>query len=164
VKSPVSVWFNVICILLLICVQAKASGNRAQSAVNSIEKALENYQVFKVEIVHVPEYVESRTQFDTKGLEDRFFYKVTIADIRGNPYRADLIAAVKSMTADGRQTSVDLRWGIIFYNEDGTRVGAIYFDRSGRHGAVNDEPVNFNGIWSNSLLAWLKDNFGNCLR
>ena len=164
VKSALSVWFNVLCTLLLICVQTQASDNRAQSAVNSIEKALESYQVFKVEIVQVPEYVESRTQFDSKGLEDRFYYKVTIADIRGNPYRADLIAAVKSVTADSRPTSVDLRWGILFYNEDGTRIGAVFFDSSGRHGAVNDEPVNFNGILSNSLFAWLKDNFGNCLR
>jgi hypothetical protein len=163
-KSRLTIWFSVTCTLLLVCVQTQATDNRAQSAVNSIGKALESYQVFKVEIVQVPGYVEARTQFDSKGLEDRFYYKVTIADIRTNPYRADLIAAIKSTTADSRQTSVDLRWGVIFYNEDGTRVGAIFFDSSGRHGAVNDEPVNFNGIWSNSLFAWLKDNFGNCLR
>lgn len=163
-KSRALIWFMVICVLLLICVQAKAGGDQAQSAVNSIENALENYQVFKVEIVQVPGYVESRIQFDPKGLQDRFYYKVTINDIRVTPYRADLISAVKSMTAQSREASVDLRWGIVFYKEDGTRAGAIYFDNGGRHGAVNDEPVNFNGIWSNSLFDWLKNNFGNCLR
>jgi hypothetical protein len=154
----------VIYVFLPVCVQADAGGNQAQSVVSGIGKALENYQVFKVEIVLVPGYVESRTRFDSKGLEDHFFYKVTIADIRGNPYRASLVAAMKSTTAQGRETPVDLRWGIIFYSEDGTKAGAIYFDSGGRHGAVNDVPVNFNGIWSNSLFDWLSNNFGNCLR
>jgi hypothetical protein len=59
----------VICVLSLVCVQAKAGGDPAQAAVDSIEKALENYEVFKVKIVHVPDYVESRIRFDPKGLE-----------------------------------------------------------------------------------------------
>lgn len=163
-KSRALVWFTVVCMLLLVCVEAKAGGDQAQSVVNAIEKALENYQVFKVEIVQVPGYVESPIRIDSKRLEDHFVYKVTIGDIRGNPYRTDLVAALKSLTTESRETPVDLRWGLIFYNEDGTRAGSIYFDRSGRHGAVNDEPMNFDGIWSNSLFNWLKDNFGSCLR
>ena len=39
----------------------------------------------------------------------------------------------------------DLRWGVVFYSlaEKEKRLGAIYFDRTGRSGALNDLPVSF---------------------
>jgi len=49
----------------------------------------------------------------------------------------------------------DLRWGMIFFGADEARIASVYFDASGRHGAVDDLSVSFKG----DLIRWLDSNF-----
>lgn len=58
--------------------------------------------------------------------------------------------------ADG----ADLRWGVIFQSAAGSdRLGAIYFDRTGRKGAIGSIPVAFGS----EFFARLKAALSPCL-
>ena len=62
-------------------------------------------------------------------LEEQFYYKVTIHEMRGGAYENSLIEAAKSIAVQPGTEMADLRWGVIFYGVDDGRVGALYFDR-----------------------------------
>ncbi len=132
----------------------------AQSQVDILAAKLEGYEIARIEIFEIPAEVLTRIAITPEALERQFHYKLTIRDIRGGAYQTNLIEATKSIVVQPGSEMADVRWGIVFYGLDETRVAALYFDKWGGNGAVDSTPVSFKG----DLFKWLDGNFSGCFR
>lgn len=154
-----------VCLLLLLTPVAaytqekRVNGDApAQLEVNTIVTKLDKDEIGRVEILNIPAQILTRTRITPQLLERQFSYKFTIRDLRGEAHQKRLMAATKSVVVQANPEMPDIRWGVIFYNVDDVRVGSIYFDKSGRKGAVNSTAVSFKG----DLFQWLNENFSKC--
>jgi hypothetical protein len=132
----------------------------AQSKVDALAKKLASSEVEKVEILQIPARILTRTRITPEMLERQFHYKLIIRDVRNTLYQQELTEAVKSVAVQPEKDMSDLRWGVILYGPDDTRLGALYFDKTGSRGGVGDTPVSFKG----GFFKWLDGNFSDCFR
>lgn len=151
----------VLVALALVRLNANAAmAGSGQTEVDALAAKLANHEIGKVEILQMPAGLLTRITTTPDMLEQQFFYKLTIRDLRGGAYEAGLTTAVKSMSVQPRTDTVDLRWAAIFYSPEGVRVGALYFDGTGRAGTVGIAPVSFTG----GFFDWLSGHFASCLQ
>lgn len=154
------------CLLVLLlsalgCAQQdEGKASPAQSQVDALAAELTKGQIVRVEILEIPPRIETRTRITPEMLEEQFHYKLTIRDVRGGLQQRPLSEAIKSVGVKAEMEMADLRWGIIFYSLDDRRLGALYFDKTGRRGGVGTTPVSFRG----DLFNWLNENFSTCFR
>jgi hypothetical protein len=148
--------------LTLGCAQGRdvKTQSPAQSQVDALANKLSNREIGKVEILQIPARILTRTRITPEMLEKQFHYKLTIRDLRGGVHQEKLTEAVKSVTVQPETEMPDLRWGVIFYGLDDTRIRVLYFDKTGNRGGVEDTPVSFKG----GFFKWLDDNFSGCFR
>lgn len=159
-KTPITLYTLMLCVLIIGCAKGNQMDVRIQPQLNSLVASLENREIGKLEILQIPPGISTRVAIIPETLEKQFHYKITIRDMRGGRYRESLLEALKSISAQPEPEMPDLRWGLLFYDLNGARVGAIYFDKWGKRGAVGDIPVSFKG----KLFKWLDRNFSCCLR
>ena len=139
----------------------QTEGNsQAQMQVDALAAMLANRDIGRVEILQIPPDVETAWSITPEMLEKHFYYKLTISDIRASAHRDKLVNAMKSIAVVPQPKMPDIRWGVILYDLNGVRAGAIYFDKWGKSGAVGDVPVSFKG----KLFKWLDRNFSCCFR
>ena len=156
----------VYALLLLMpttgCAQGREvkTNSPAQSQVDALASKLARREIGKVEILQIPARILTRTRITPEMLEKQFHYKLTIRDVRGEVHQEKLTEAAKSVAVKPETEMPDLRWGAIFYGLDGSRVGALYFDKTGSRGGVGDTPVSFKG----GFFKWLDGNFSECFR
>lgn len=131
-----------------------------QPRINMLIAKLKSGDVQRIEIVQTPPRVLTRTKMTPEMLEQGFYHKLIIRDIRSETYEADLIAAVISVSASASAQMGDLRWGVSFFDHNERRIESLYFDASGRRGAVDSLPVTFRG----DLFRWLNDNLSQAFR
>jgi len=154
----------IYCIMMLI--GGCAEGNQVKadsqtgSEVDGLVAKLAKGEIGRVEVLQIPPEVLTRTRITPEMLERQFDYKFTIHDVRGGAYRKGLLEAMRSVEVGPRSEMPDLRWGIVFYDVHDMRVGALYFDKTGSRGAVDNAPVSFRG----DFFKWLKDSFARCFR
>ena len=134
--------------------------SQAQAQVDTLTAKLLRHEVGKVEILQIPPDVLTYVAVTPETLEKQFHYKLVIRNITSGAYRDEFIKAMKSITVQEESEMPDLRWGIIFYDRNDNRLGAIYFDKWGKRGAVWNIPVFIKG----DLFRWLNKNFGKCFR
>lgn len=158
--------YTACALLLLVPMMGCAQGSNvkanspSQSQVDSLAAKLANGDIGRIEIFQIPARVLTRTRITPEMLEKQFHYKLTIRDIRGGAHQDKLIEAMKSLAVQAEGEMTDIRWGIVFYGLDESRVGALYFDKSGSKGAVGDTPASFKG----GLFKWLDGNFSVSFR
>jgi hypothetical protein len=131
-----------------------------QSQIDALVRSLRANGITRVEILQIPPRILTRTRVTPEMLERSFHYKLTIRDVRGGAYSSDLMAAVASTSVRPAAEMGDLRWGVLFYDAAEQRVASIYFDPSGRHGAVGSQSVDFGG----DLSKWLESNFSKVFK
>lgn len=141
---------------------AQANGvkvnNPANSEVDGLAAKITRGEIEKIEIFQIPPRILTRTRITPEMLEKQYYYKLTIRDVRGGALQIKLVEAIKSTVVQPQSEMADIRWGIVLYAVDGKRVGALYFDKSGEKGAVDNSAVSFKG----DLFKWLDDNFSDC--
>jgi hypothetical protein len=129
-----------------------------QACIDKIFLAINRGDVGKMEIIRLPSNLETRAAVSPEALERIYYTKLVIRDIAHIPWRGKMIEAFKGISVLPRGYIADLRWGLIFYSREDVRIGAIYFDRSGRYGAVNAVGASFEG----GLFNWLDSMFSAC--
>ena len=146
---------------LLGCAQGKdVNAGPAQSKVELLATHLANKEIGQLEIIQLSPSVLTRTSVTQELLETGFDYKFVIHDMRAGAYRDGAVQAVRSVETQSDSNLADLRWAVIFYDTNDARVGAVYFDKTGRHGAVDKIPVAFKG----NFFKWLDANFSSSFR
>ena len=163
-KSQVLVYVIVASLFLSITIfagnEVMKVNSQAQSQIGSIATKLSKLEIGKIEILQIPARILTRIDVTPEMLERSFYYKLTIRDARGGAYCSKLAELLKSLKVQPRSEMEDIRWGIIFYDMDDSRAGAIYFDKWGTRGAVGEIPVSFKG----DLFRWLDGNCSRCFR
>ncbi len=99
----------------------------------------------------LPEYYGRVTE-DT--MQKGWYYKTTIRKIYGEP-REGLIHALSTETVWQYDQKADLRQAVLFYSDDRTLIGAVYFDEGGSRGSVNGTSVLFDG----KVFSFVKKQF-----
>jgi len=154
------------CILFVImsievCLQeskAMADDNPIQSDVTRIYQKLVDEEIGQIEILHIPAWVETPIRLAPEGLQKEFDYRLTIRSIPHGPFEKGLVEALKTFKAQPASQGTDLRWGIVFFDNDMQRIGAIYFGRVGSRGVIGNTDMSCNS----TLFDWLVSNFSCC--
>jgi hypothetical protein len=134
--------------------------NQSQLQVDIVVQKLTNNEIGRIDVLQIPTRILTRARITPEMLDVQFHYRLTIHDVRAVAYRDQLRDAVRTIVVQPRPEMSDIRWGVVFYDINDARVGALYFDKTGRSGAVSDKPVSFEG----KFFKWLEDSFSKCLR
>ncbi len=160
-RTKLNHWFLIAGMLFIGCTQGAQvkSISPAHEQVKAISIALSQDAIGRIEIIQIPPEVLTRARITPEMLERQYHFKLTIRNVSASS-RNRLIETFKSTTVQPRDDTADLRWGVIFYSRNEVRVGAVFFDKTGRHGAVNDAPVSFGG----DFFRWLDATFSSCFQ
>lgn len=159
---------------LLLCISCPASAqgqsrDTAQRQLNEITSALMNGSVASIDILHIPDGVETRASVTPANLEKWFDFKITINKVREWSSRDDLVKVLRAIRLAPASRMVDMRSAIVFNGSDGNRLGTLYVGRffgryidqfGGTDGAIGNMPVSFK----RDLASWLKDMIPSSLR
>jgi hypothetical protein len=158
---------TVRCIVALLALLASCNqveearpDNLPEADFQAISAALAKGQIERVEIVQIPARILTRTQITPETLEKNFYNKLIIRNITENAYYSKIVEAFSTTSVQPRTDTADVRWGVIFYSRNGTRLGAVHFEPSGHYGAVNGVPVSFRG----EFFHWLDTTFSSSLQ
>ena len=136
-------------------IESSASNAAASRHLAMVIDSVRSQKVQRVEIVEIPAELLTRVRVTPDALQRDYYYKLAIRDIRRTRYQQPLAAVLASVSATSGGEMPDIRWGISFFDEADKRIGSLYFDAMGIRGAIDSEPVEFNG----DLLKWLRQNF-----
>lgn len=150
----------VMLLSMVVGTAAESNQSSVQDQLQQISKDLSGNRVGRVEILQIPPRILTRARIGPEMLEKQYHNKLTIRDINSNAYKDKLISSIKTLSASPRDEISDLRWAVVFYSQEGTRIGALYFDKSGQYGAVNASGAAFKG----DFFGWLTGTFANCFQ
>jgi hypothetical protein len=141
--------------LLLSALLVLISGCSAPSTEN--QKSFSAYgispeAVERVEILYLPERVLTRTALTPEMLERVYEYKVEIPHLTDTVPGNQLISLLRKATFERSNDKYDLRTAVLLYDNAGKRIASLYFDRSGKQGALNDQ----FGVVTGGVYKWAK--------
>ena len=147
----------------LLPLHAQSGGGERQ--VDAIARSIKAGNIAAVEVFGVPPNEEFRVNVNPERLESWWEYKLTLRDLESRA--EELTTALRSATiqASGKKVdSLDVRSGIVFYSKtpEGKRIASLYFDRSGRHGAVNAISTSFGPDFFVRLKRALRFPLSSC--
>jgi hypothetical protein len=133
--------------------------NQVEVRLRNLAQSLADGNISKIELLQIPPDILTRTRITPELLEKQFYHKLTFQHVRSSTSCGKLITAMKTASVNPQTGEADLRWGILFYSDEGQRVGAIYLNARGTRGYVGDTSVSFTG----GLFAWVDSAFSNWL-
>ena len=132
-----------------------------QRRVEVIANKFSSGEIERIEVVHIPLRILTRTRINPEMIEKSFHYKLTITAPGSGAYKDALNQALNSMSVKPEAEIKDIRWGVIFYSARNSRIGALYLNDDGSYGSIDDEPVSFK---DKQFFRWLDGTFSSCLR
>jgi hypothetical protein len=160
-----SVYLTVLVLLFALPVFASearlnTADTEMQARIRSLQVSLQSSEISRVEIFATPARIATTIAVSPAGLEKGAYYKLVVRDIRLSLLREKLLRAIDSVEVTESAEPADVRWGLVFYNLQGTRAEAIFVDAEGRHGALGSAAVSLKG----NLGSWLSRTFGDCFQ
>ena len=123
-----------------------------------VVEALEQSRIARIEILHMPDELLTRSSVLPEMLDSGYFYKLEVKNVPA--VKSSLLKALQKLNLSSSDTIPDLRWAIAFYDSENTRITTIYIDSRGRHGVIDGTNIKMNG----SLYSWINDNWGRGFR
>jgi hypothetical protein len=155
---------NAISVLFICAAACNTSAeplDDARATLSDLVVKLERSEIDRVDILAIAPYTFTRIQITPQGLESGYDYRFTIRMLRGGGFEQEVKRATMSLSVKTALTEPpDLRWGVIFYDLNGNRVAAVYFDRNGKSGVVGETPASFGG----EFFDWLDQTFSRLIR
>jgi hypothetical protein len=143
------------------CTQAQEMDQSGlQSRIQLITSTFSVGNVSRIEVLQIPPRILTRSAVTPEMLEKSFHYKLVIQNPGSGAYRDKLRDALSSMSVRSELEIKDLRWAVLFYTRDGSRVGSLYFNKDGEYGAVDGKPASFRG----DFFKWLESSFASCFQ
>jgi hypothetical protein len=136
---------------------AHAQDNSAQSQLEALAHLIESDGIGSVEIFGVPEDALFAVNLSPESLEKAWDYKLILRSSGALQIRTQALEAamrVAKLQPTGKKIQfLDVRMGIVFYSkqEGGNRISSLYFDKTGRSGAVGGTSVSFGPEFLPSL-------------
>jgi hypothetical protein len=143
-RRNISIFLTTAILMLLGVLIAPAQNESAAKAqIDALVNASAAAKLERIEVFRLPKDYESYVAVQPEDIESRWLYKFTIRQFR-SPRNELTLAALRSATVQRSARNWEVRWGIVFYSRPKeTRIAALYFDESGRYGAVDKIPVSF---------------------
>jgi hypothetical protein len=154
---------------LAVAQTTSASEAAAHKQLSNVTTSLANGSVASIDILHMPDEVETRASVTPENLEKWLESRITISKVTEWAGRDELVKEMKSTNVASNARMPDLRSAVIFSDSNGKRIGALYFGRyfgryvgqfGGAEGSIGSTPVSFKG----NLANWLKDMIPSKLR
>jgi hypothetical protein len=132
-----------------------------QKQLNNLITSLANGSVASIDILHMPDRMETHSSVTPDELEKWWDCRITLSKVREWAGRDELVQIIKSTNVVSDARMPDLRSAIIFNDAKGNRIGTLYVGRyfgryigqfGGAQGGIGSTPVKFNG----GLATWLK--------
>ena len=156
------VLFLLLATLVVNSAQGTVSnGDTVQSQVAMLVNKLKSNEIERVEIIHMPLRILTRSRMTPQMLEKSFSYKLVIHDIRGSIYNSSLLAALTSASVKTNSEMGDVRWGITFFDQGERPIGSLYVDGTGHRGAVDTTSVSYGRP---EISDWLNTNFSKAFK
>jgi hypothetical protein len=125
--------------------QAPSASNVAKTQLDAMVKEMDGRAV-SIEILEISPSALYRVRVQQQQLEDWWDLKTVVRRKDGSELDR-IMANLKAASVYMQGAPSDLRSGIIFYSySDERRLGSLYFDRTGRRGAINQIPVTFGAV------------------
>ncbi len=170
-KSAATVTFGIV--LLWACPSGAQttpkSQTETQKELDTLTASLANGSIASIDILHMPDHLETRASVTPENLEKWSDYRITIRKVSEWAGRGELVETMKSTKVAPDSRMPDMRSAIVFNDAHGSRIGALYFGRffgrymgqfGGAEGSIGSAPVKFNG----DLATWLKQMIPSSLR
>ena len=149
-------------IILAAVIGAAATGYALHSHGESnpelkhISEELRNGHITKIVIHAINPKVESPVTMSPETLLHHNDFSV---DIYKPDFRDALADELDLIATTNSPRGGDVRWGCMFYDNNGREAGAIFIDRFGERGYINGQGTSFstNSIHTN-LAAWIEAN------
>jgi hypothetical protein len=112
-------------------------------------------QVQRVEILYFPERVLVRAALSPERLEQLYQYKLEIRDVRESAEWQQLLSQLRETSVKPSGHGYDHRTAVLLFDQNGRRVGSVYFGQFGRDGTIDGESGTIAGglyHWAKSLL------------
>jgi hypothetical protein len=143
--SAAKLWILVIMSLASSgCIQADRVGNKgpAKERLDGLARELQEGGVGTIEIVQISPDKMYLIRVTPEAMETVWDYRFKIQNIDSSR-RAKLVDALKASDVQQIAEVPDLRYEVVFYATDEHRISALYFDRSGNRGLVDNFAVSF---------------------
>jgi hypothetical protein len=116
----------------------------AAERLQALSKQIEEGRVGSLDILQIGLDVEYITSVTEELLESDWQYRFENRRVDALPLQ-NLAATLRSSQVASADVKGDFRWGVIFYSkaDPKRRLGAIYFDRTGRRGSIDGLPIAF---------------------
>jgi hypothetical protein len=109
-----------------------------QSLINMANRG----EIDRIEVLRIPDEVRAFARITPGDIEHQWNYRFQEQHVSSR--RSELVGgAFRGVRIQTTAHEWDLRWGIIFYSKSGERIAAVYFDRGGRNGSLNQFPVTY---------------------
>ncbi len=123
--------------------QSPGVQSSGQAQLDFLSRESQGGRIGRVEVLQIPKDLNTRNPVTAAYLESGWFFKFTVRRL-DPPNSAELAKILKVIKTGPYSERTDFRSAVIFYYlPEEKRIGAIYFDRTGSRGAVNDVPVSF---------------------
>jgi hypothetical protein len=148
---------------------AAGTQNEAQKQLSDLTTSLANGTVATVDILHLPDGMETRASVSPEKMDKWWQYRITISKVTEWGGRDAIVEVMRSTTVAPIPRMPDLRSAVIFSDSHGNKIGTLYFGRyfgsyigqfGGAEGSIGGTPVSFKG----ALSSWLKDMIPSKLR
>jgi hypothetical protein len=151
-----SLWLALSIAIITTCSLAGSQAHNENSSYYGIAPAA----VERVEILYYPERILTRAALTPERLERLYKYRVEIREFPESVQRERLVPALREASFSPSGRSYDLRTAVLLFDKSGNRMLSLYFDRGGKNGVVNREPVSTNDVvyrWARSMMRGFAD-------
>jgi hypothetical protein len=128
------------------CVSAEAQSPKdLNRGVDELSSLLQSRQITRIEILHVPDNLQTRTRITPEMLRTISKTKVVVDSPWESSSFKGLLASLRELKNAESHESGEVRWAILFSDATGKGISAIYLSLDGSLGI-------FQGNWGTSRV------------
>ncbi len=143
------IFFLLAAVMVNALLPAHAQNDSARTQLEALAHSIGSEGISSVEIFGVPEDALFAVNISPESLEKAWDYKLTFRSPGALQTRTRALEAAMRLAnpqASAKKVQfLDVRTGVVFYSraESGKGIFSIYFDKTGRAGAVGGASVSF---------------------
>ncbi len=141
-------WLVILLIVPALMSAQTCSQGDPQAELEKVASLLKQGAVAKVKVLHVHDSTLTRV-----GVSKEALHSIASSTLDFSDHIAEKFGALLSGVSVKKESHTpDLRWGVLLYDAQGQEIGALFVDKFGQYGFVNDQTVSFEtGTFARTL-------------
>lgn len=150
-RKALFAWF--VCTATLFCSTAVAQSSQSlNESADELSNLLQNRQITRIEILHVPDNLQTRTRINPATLRTLSKTKVVVDRPWESSSFDSLRASLQELKNAKSRESGEVRWALVLSDATGKEISSIYLSSDGSLGVFKDTTLALQG----RLLSWSK--------